>query len=333
MFTHYATFLIARADQIEVRYNLEDQPMSLMSKASAIRSSHLRAVIQALFVTFLWSTSWVLVKIGLQDIPALTFAGLRYSLAFLVLLPFALRSGMPAELRSLTRADWLRLAVLGLFYYSITQGTQFLSLFYLPAVTLSLLLSFTALIVAIAGIRLLGERPTPAQWFGTVLYLGGVLLYFYPVHLPQAQILGIVIGLIGVLSNAFSSVLGRYVNRSATLEPMTITVVTMGIGGLLLLGAGLMTQGLPPLSPLNWLIIVWLAVINSAFAFTLWNLTLRTLSAMESSIINNTMLFQIAILAWVFLDERLSWQQMIGMIIAVTGTLIVQLKRARSVPE
>ena len=40
----------------------------------------------------------------------------------------------------------------------------------------------------------------------------------------------------------------------------------------------------------------WLALVNSAFAFTLWNRTLRTLSATESSVINNTMLIQIAIL-------------------------------------
>lgn len=45
-------------------------------------SPHTRAVLQALLVTFLWSTSWVLIKIGLADIPALTFAGLRYVLAF-----------------------------------------------------------------------------------------------------------------------------------------------------------------------------------------------------------------------------------------------------------
>ena len=39
------------------------------------RGSRPRAVVQALFVVFLWATSWVLIKIGLQDIPALTFAG------------------------------------------------------------------------------------------------------------------------------------------------------------------------------------------------------------------------------------------------------------------
>ena len=40
-------------------------------------SPQFKAVLQALFVTFLWSTSWVFIKFGLVDIPALTFAGLR----------------------------------------------------------------------------------------------------------------------------------------------------------------------------------------------------------------------------------------------------------------
>src|SRR3970040_477008 len=113
------------------------------------QSSHLRAAALALFVTFLWSTSWVLIKIGLADIPALTFAGLRYFLAFLCLLPFGLRAGHldPSALRHLTRRDWLLLFLLGLVFYSVTQGTQFLALAYLPAVTFSLLLNFSAVLV------------------------------------------------------------------------------------------------------------------------------------------------------------------------------------------
>ena len=80
------------------------------------------------------------------------------------------------------------------------------------------------------------------------------------------------------------------------------------------------------LSLSNWAIIVWLAVVNTAFAFTLWNRTLRTLTAMESSIINNTMLFQIAVLAWAFLGEDLDWWKVSGMVLAAAGTLVVQLR-------
>ena len=90
------------------------------------RPPHLQAVLQALFVTFLWSTSWVLIKIGLEDLPALTFAGLRYFLAFLVLVPVFVSSRRATPLRFLTKRDWGALIVLGLLYYTITQGTNFL---------------------------------------------------------------------------------------------------------------------------------------------------------------------------------------------------------------
>lgn len=50
-------------------------------------------------------------------------------------------------------------------------------------------------------------------------------------------------------------------------------------------------------------LIAWLAVVNTALAFTLWNMSLRHLSAVESAGINNSMLIQIAMLAWIFLDE------------------------------
>ena len=88
-------------------------------------------------------------------------------------------------------------------------------------------------------------------------------------------------------------------------------------------------QGWPQLTPTHWAIILWLAVVNSALAFTLWNHSLRTLPAMESSIINNTMLFQIALLAWVFLDEPLGWRQVVGIVLAAAGTLAVQIRHQR----
>ena len=132
-----------------------------MSK-NRTRSRRGRAVGQALLVTFLWSTSWVLIKVGLDEIPALTFAGLRYTLAFLLLLPFALRRRHLADLGQLSRGTWLQLIALGLLFYAITQGAQFLGLTYLPAITVNLLLSFTIIVVVVLGIWILGELPTKA---------------------------------------------------------------------------------------------------------------------------------------------------------------------------
>ncbi len=294
------------------------------------RPPHLQAALQALFVTFLWSTSWVLIKIGLEDLPALTFAGLRYTLAFLCLLPLAARSGQLQPLRKLPARSWARLLLLGLLFYSLTQGAQFVSLYYLPAITVSLMLSFTTILVALLGIFTLHERPASVQWAGAGLYVAGVLVYFYPLFVPQGELIGLAVAIAGVLANALSSILGRHVNRSGELEPLAVTVVSMGAGGLVLLGAGVAAQGLPRLTLTHWGIILWLAIVNTALAFTLWNHTLRTLSAMESSIINNTMLIQIAVLAWLFLGESLSWRMVLGMVLAALGTLLVQIRRPSS---
>ena len=81
------------------------------------QGSHPRAVVQALFVVFLWATSWVLIKIGLEEIPVLTFAGLRYILAFTCLLPVVLLSGQLSSLGSISRRTWGRLLVLGILFW------------------------------------------------------------------------------------------------------------------------------------------------------------------------------------------------------------------------
>ncbi len=294
-------------------------------------SPRLRALLQALLVTFLWSTSFVLIKIGLADnIPPLTFAGLRYMLAFLCLLPLViLRPAHRARVRALSRREWGWLVVLGLLYYTVTQGTQFIALDRLPSATVSLFLNFSAVAVAFLGIAFLAERLTPVQWGGVILSLAGAVVYFYPVDFPAEQVIGIVAVTVGLLANAVSAVLGRYVNRGGAIPPVVVTVISMGIGAALMLIGGLATQGLPPLSTGSWLIIGLLAVVNTAFAFTLWNLSLQTLSAVESSIINNTMLIQIAVLAWVFLQESLGVQEIVGLVLAGAGTLIVQVRGRR----
>ena len=292
------------------------------------KPTHFKAVLQALLVTFLWSTSQILVKFGLTDIPALTFAGLRYSLAFLVLLPFAIRAGAFRELKGQPRQQWMRLAGLGLVYYAVTQGAIYVSLSYLPVVTLGLAMSFTSILVALLGIAFLKERPTPLQWAGTLLYLAGVVIYFYPAVLPAGTRLGLIAAGVGLIANTASSLMGRSVNREGSFSPLTITVVGMGVGGVLLLGSQLALQGFPPMTLTQWAIVAWLAVVNSAFAFTLWNHTLRTLTAMESSVLNNTMIFQVALLAWVFLAEVLTPRQIAGILLAGVGALVVQLRRA-----
>ena len=154
------------------------------------RSNHFNAILLALFVTFLWSTSWVLIKIGLEEIPPVTFAGLRYFIAFLVLLPLALRPKQINEIKQITPKTWLLLIGLGVTFYALTQGAQFGSLKYLPATTFSLMLSFTSVLVVFLGIAFLNEIPTGGQWVGMCLFLIGVGFYFAESSAFQGEAIG-----------------------------------------------------------------------------------------------------------------------------------------------
>lgn len=293
---------------------------------------HLQAALLALLVTFLWSTSWVLIKMGLKaSLPALTFAGLRYFLAFVCLLPFVLLNPAHRQtLRRLSRAEWGQLAILGILFYALTQGAQFVSLAFLPAATLSLLLNFSPIFVALPSGWINQEPTSLAQWGGILLSAVGAVVYFFPLDIPAGQTLGLLAALVGVVANAASSLLGRQMNHKGRLAPLVVTAVSMGIGGVLLLGAGMLTQGFGRLDGTQWLIIGWLAVVNTALAFTWWNSSLQTLTAVESSILNSTMLPQIAILAWLFLDEPLTGRQILGIALVGMGTLIVQVWRNSS---
>ncbi len=282
------------------------------------------AILLALFVTILWSSSWVLVKINLQDIPPLTFAGLRYTLAALILLPGLVKH--KAQVKSLTKKDWTRLVILGLVFYALTQGGMFLALDHLETVTLSLLLNFTSVLVAIIGIFTIREIPKFLQWLGIVIFIAGALVYFYPITALTGEVWGYAFAGITVVGNAVAALLGRSINRDKLAHPVVVTAVSMAVGALVMLGVGLMVEDFPALNVTNILVIIWLGVVNTAFAFSLWNRSLQTLTAVESSIINNTMLIQIAVLAWIFLDERLSWMDIVGLSLAAVGVLLAHIR-------
>ncbi|MBN2324029.1 MAG: DMT family transporter [Spirochaetes bacterium] len=294
------------------------------------KHGHVSAILLAVLVTVLWSSSFVLIKTGLKHMPVLLFAGLRYFIAFIVLLPFVVFSPERMRaVRALGTREWLRVLTLGVLFYTCTQGASFIGLSLLPAVTVSLLLSFTPFIVVFSGMALLSERPTVMKWLGILLFAAGLFVYFFPLQARGGSLLGLVVVLFGVLVNAGSSVLGRSINREKRIPPLIVTVLSMGFGSLLLLISGIVTNGPPSFRLQDWVIILLLAVVNTAFAFTIWNHTLRTLQALESSIINNTMLFQVAVLAWVFLGEALSVKQVAGIAVSGAGAVLVQLRSVR----
>jgi drug/metabolite transporter (DMT)-like permease len=288
--------------------------------------SRVKAILLNLLVVVIWSSSWILIKIGLRDIPALTFAGLRYFMAFLVLLPFLAQRQIRHQVKDFTKSDWKLIILMGVVSYFLAQGAQFLSLDYLPATTLSLMLNLTSVFVTFTAVFLIKEFPTRLQLVGLMVNLAGIFLFFYPAGFERSSTPGYLFGILCLVANVFGALIGRKVNYQARLNPIAITLVSMGIGSTIMLASGLIWEGIPVLSSQSLLILIVLAVVNTAFTFVLWNYTLQTLTAMESSIINGMMMVFIAILSWIILGETQTLQGVLGLVLAFIGALIVNIR-------
>lgn len=299
----------------------------------AAASQRWTAVFLAAIVTLLWSSSYVLIKIGLLGLPPLTFAGLRYFAAFGALLAVhvARRRHLP---RNLGASTWRALVGLGLTTYAIVPGAIFVSLELLPVTTANLIFQAgIPLTVALLSGLLLAEPTTMRQWAGVLLTVAGVYIFF-PARPEGVELLGVVLAGVAAVGGAAGNLLTRHLMRDRPLRARDVSMISMGIGSSLLLLVSLFVEPFPRLTVTSIVLLAWLSLINTALAFTLWNLALRTLTALEGGVLANAQIVEVALMAWLVLGETLSPARWLAALVILVGVTLVQWRRpaAASVP-
>jgi drug/metabolite transporter (DMT)-like permease len=227
------------------------------------------------------------------------------------------------------KKDLPTLFFLGIAGYSVAQGLQYVGLSYLPAVTVTFLLNFTPVLVLLFGIVCLHETPTSLQVVGLTFALFGAFLFF-SVPLSGVEVFGILMTLLSSTGWAAYMVFSRRLLKLERLNPLNLTAISMFFGAITLLGSALVIDGPVSISLPEVGIILWLSLVNTALAFVLWNHALEQMKAFELSILQNTMLIQIGILAWIFLGENFSMLKITAMGIVFVGIIIVQLGKTKS---
>ena len=288
------------------------------------------AMALGILVTFLWATSVVLIRIGLteEDLPPLGFAGVRFSLAAVVLLALAwprLRASRvwSADPRSLSIA-----VIYGLLIFCVAQIGFVLALGDLSAATVGLLMGLAPVVTAVMTMRSDNERASLIQIVGIGVLVAGVVAYF-GVDLPAG---GLSVALLAGISIPLVAGVGFSIGRYLAIDarrlyggPLGLTAVAMTAGGFSLLVMALLTEGIPDLSLRAWSLIVWLALVNTALTYTIWTHTQRTLRAVEASALGDLTVILIAVIGWLVLDEALGPVQVAGLLAAVGGVFLVQL--------
>ncbi|KPU62966.1 hypothetical protein EP1X_06305 [Thermococcus sp. EP1] len=190
---------------------------------------------------------------------------------------------------------------------------------------MTFILNLTPIFVAILSVLFLKETPSVIQIVGITLVILGVKIFFTESVLVFNERIGILITLVSGIGWAVYMILMRHYLRENHESVISLTAISMGVGALMLLGVTASSGYITMPSLKTWGIILILSIVNTAFAFVLWNHALKYLKAYEQSILQNTMLIQITLLAYAFLGETLTIHKVIGMIIVFCGVLLVQL--------
>jgi len=290
------------------------------------QASHPLALVEALLVSMVWALSFIFVKMALTELGPLTIGGLRYFLGFACLLPFLHRRNF-----SLTHSQWLRMALLGFSSYTLGNGAMFWALRFLPATTVSFLMSLITITVLLGGVFWLREIPDRLQSAGILIVLAGMTLFFSP-GLKPGEPIGLAFFALALFGFTVFGLLSRATVLDRQVDTLTLTALPLVIGGGLLLAIALPLEGIPSASPRTWGLILFLAAINTALGYILYYHALQSLHAFEMNVLLNLSPIWTAILGWWLLDDVLTSPQWAGIFLVLMGVLLVQKRNYKNKP-
>ena len=286
-----------------------------------------RSLVFALYglLVLIWSSTWVAIKIGLEDCPPLLGAGVRFSIAGLMLLAVAAIQRRPL------RTDRLLAAVLALAPFAFAYGLVYWGEQYVPSGLAAVLFGILQLYTALLGSVLLHDEPLRAPLLlGVFIGIGGLSLAFLEsVELGSAEkaAIGATALALSPLGAAVGSIAQK--RRAAELDAVVLNGWAMLGGGLLLLLVSAVSE--------SWGEFVWsaesvgsiayLAVFGSAIAFVTLTVLLRQISAMAVAFLAMLLPFGALIFGAVLYDESITPRAVGGAVLVAAGLLIAQWSR------
>lgn len=275
----------------------------------------------------IWGSTWLGIKLGLRDLPPLSFAGIRFAIAAVIL--FGIVRIKRAPLPS-TAAEWKLLAYTSVLTITLNYALVFWGEQYIGSGLAAVLSAMVPLFgLPIAHRYLAAERLTPPKIIGVLLGLGGVAIVCsgqLGVGGPLAFWASVGI----ILSAAMTAHAGVLIKAGGTqLEPSVIAGVQMGGGCIPLLIGGVLLEGNPLAfhwTPLAWAALAYLTILGSVVAFLMYYWLIRhTAVSWVMMIPLVTPLVAVAI-GMVFGGEVVGWHTAVGGTAIVSGVGLAVLK-------
>jgi O-acetylserine/cysteine efflux transporter len=221
----------------------------------------------ALAVVLVWGTNFVVIRLGLDVLPPLFFATLRF---VFVLLPACLFLPKP-------KVTWANLAFYGLAIGLGQFGLLFIAMNgQIPPGLASLVVQMQVFFTIGLAMWRTGERLKPHQLAAFALALAGMGVI--AAHNGQGTtILGLVLVLLAALSWALGNQAGREASARGSVNMLAYVVWAALFAvppllalSLLLEGPAAIAGGLARVTPLTWAAVLWQSVGNTMFGYACW---------------------------------------------------------------
>ncbi|HET7036948.1 MAG TPA: DMT family transporter [Thermomicrobiaceae bacterium] len=279
----------------------------------------------------MWGSNFVAIKQLLRTLDPLEVVLLRLTLASLCFAVVLLASA--GSLPRFSRAEWRRLAVIGVLGITInTTGVAFGTRM-IPAALASLIVTTNPVFTALLARGLLGEPLTRRKLLGIAVAFAGVLLvllYGGPeAHFDLHNALGVLVMLLGPSAWALYTVFSK--PFLARCPPTQFAGIVVLIGTLPLLPVLLVEHRIvgqvAHFGALDWLATLETAGLALVVAYTIWYRGLRVLSPTQLAVYNYLVPVFGVLGAWVFLGERITIFLLLGGLTILTGVVLTNSGR------
>jgi drug/metabolite transporter (DMT)-like permease len=285
------------------------------------------SIVLLLIAVLVWGSTYVVTKNGLDDLPPMQFALLRYGVASLILVPLAVARGGLAKLER--PIPWGTLVMMGLMGVGLYYTLFNLALSYTTASQVALIQSAFPAMTALLAVLLLRERLDVRRIAGTVLAIGGVALIVArsdPGSAARHPLLGNVLTFGSVVVWSTYTILAKRVSKA---DPISVTAIITLIGTIMLGPAALIENDFRPLTREALLAVVYLGAVASAGSYLLYNRSLRDLDATLVGIfINLSPVIGVAT-GVLFLREPITGLAIVGGVLVLVGVWVATVERSR----
>lgn len=277
---------------------------------------------EMVLVATIWGGNFSVSKFAMQQIPPLSFSGLRFALASGILLLVAKRAGVMVPLPRRTFWALVGLGVIGNTFY---QTAFMIGLSITSATNSAMIVAILPVIVAVLGTVLGIERASPLMWLGVVLGTAGVLLVVaaHGVELGSGALKGDLLVLFATLCWSFYTV--GVLRAGQGVNPLQITAITAAAGtpGLLLLGLpGLLREDWSGVSPATWGALAYAALLSLVLSYVLYNRAVQGIGSGRTAIYNCITPLVAMLVAWLTLGEVPLPLQFAGVVLVIGGVLV-----------